>query len=165
MFEIRSYWVALAFVFFATSAYGVSVGGRAPPFTLATDAGDRISLERLRGRIVYVDFWASWCGPCRRSFPWMNDMQRRYGSQGLSIVAVNVDKKHEEAIRFLSETPAEFTIVYDAAGATPSAYAVEGMPTSYLIDQSGNVAAIEQGFREGSPASLEQKIRALIAPR
>lgn len=92
-------------------------------------------------------------------------MQRRYGSQGLSIVAVNVDKKHEDAIRFLSETPAEFTIVYDAAGATPSVYAVQGMPTSYLIDQSGNVAAIEEGFREGSPTALEQKIRALIAPR
>jgi len=165
MKEIRSSLVALALAAFATSACAVGVGERAPAFALLTAAGDRISLEHMRGKVVYVDFWASWCGPCRRSFPWMNEMQRRYGSHGLSIVAINVDKKREDAIRFLSETPAEFTIVYDAPGTTPSAYAVQGMPSSFVIDQGGNVVAIEQGFREGSGASLEQIIRTLVAPR
>ena len=95
----------------------------------------------------------------------MKEMHRRYGNQGFSIVAINVDKKREDAMRFLSETPAEFAIVYDALGATPAAYAVGGMPSSYVIDQSGNVVAVEQGFRDESRSALEQKIRALIAPR
>ena len=149
----------------STLAAAVSVGERAPPFALPTAAGDMVALERLRGRVVYVDFWASWCGPCRRSFPWMNAMQRKYGAQALAIVAINVDKKRDDATRFLSETPAEFTVVYDAPGAVPAAYAVKGMPSSYVIDQNGNVSAIELGFRDESPATLEQKIRTLLAPQ
>ena len=149
----------------STVAAAVSVGERAPPFALPTAAGDMVALERLRGRVVYVDFWASWCGPCRRSFPWMNAMQRKYGAQALAIVAINVDKKRDDATRFLSEMPAEFTVVYDAPGAVPAAYAVKGMPSSYVIDQNGNVSAIELGFRDESPATLEQKIRTLLAPQ
>ena len=149
----------------STIAAAVDVGERAPPFALPTAAGDTVALERLRGKVVYVDFWASWCGPCRRSFPWMNAMNRKYGPQGLAIVAINVDKKRDDATRFLSDTPAEFTVVYDVAGAVPAAYAVKGMPSSYVIDPSGNVSAVEQGFRDESPTMLEQKIRALLAPR
>jgi len=149
----------------STNAAAVDVGQPAPSFTLPTAAGDTVSLERLRGKVVYVDFWASWCGPCRRSFPWMNEMQRRYGSHGLSIVAINVDKKRADASRFLTETPAEFTVVYDSPGAVPAVYAVKGMPSSYLIDAGGNVVVVEQGFRDGSAAAIEARIRALIAPR
>ena len=149
----------------SAAAAAVDVGERAPLFALPTAAGDTVALERLRGKVVYVDFWASWCGPCRRSFPWMNAMNRKYGAQGLTIVAINVDKKHEDAMRFLSEMPTEFTVVYDAPGAVPAAYAVQGMPSSYLIDQSGNVSAIEQGFHDESRTTLEQKIRALLAQR
>ena len=166
MNPFRSRLCALACVaLLSTSASAVEVGARAPSFALPTAAGDMVSLERLRGKVVYVDFWASWCGPCRRSFPWMNDMRRRYESQGLSIVAINVDKKRADAVRFLSDTPAQFTVVYDAEGRTPTAYAVKGMPSSYLVDADGNVAAVEQGFRDEGRTALEQKIRALVAPR
>jgi cytochrome c biogenesis protein CcmG/thiol:disulfide interchange protein DsbE len=167
MISIRA-WRACALacsMLISTFTAAVSVGERAPPFALPTAAGDMVALERLRGRVVYVDFWASWCGPCRRSFPWMNAMQRKYGAQALAIVAINVDKKRDDATRFLSETPAEFTVVYDAPGAVPAAYAVKGMPSSYVIDQNGNVSAIELGFRDESPATLEQKIRTLLAPQ
>src|SRR5438552_16018809 len=122
MISMRT-WCACALACSAlasTIAAAVGVGERAPPFALPTAAGDTVSLERLRGKVVYVDFWASWCGPCRRSFPWMNEMQRRYGSHGLSIVAINVDKKRADASRFLTETPAEFTVVYDSPGAGPA---------------------------------------------
>jgi len=149
----------------STLAVAVGVGDRAPPFTLPTAAGDRVALERLRGKVVYVDFWASWCGPCRRSFPWMNAMNRKYAAQGLAIIAINVDKKRDDAARFLSETPAEFSVVYDAPGAVPAAYGVKGMPSSYVIDQAGNVSAVEKGFRDESAATLEQRIRALLAPQ
>jgi len=166
MTDIRSLLCALVCgALVATNAGAVDVGERAPSFALPTAAGDSVSLEHMRGRVVYVDFWASWCGPCRRSFPWMNEMQRRYGDKGLSIVAINVDKKRADAARFLSEMSAEFIVVYDAPGAIPAAYAVQGMPSSYLIDPGGNVVAVEQGFRDQSPAALEEKIRALIASR
>jgi len=144
------------------AAFALAAGDPAPPFTLPTAAGDAVSLERLRGKIVYVDFWASWCGPCRRTFPWMNEMQRKYGGSGFVIVAVNVDKKRQDAERFLAQVPAEFAIVYDAAGGTPSAYGVKGMPSAYLVDPAGRVVIVEQGFREEAAAELEARLRALL---
>jgi thiol-disulfide isomerase/thioredoxin len=149
----------------ARGALGADPGERAPAFALPTAAGETLALERLRGQVVYVDFWASWCGPCRRSFPWMNEMNRKYAAKGLAIVAINVDKKRADAERFLAQVPAEFTVVFDAPGAVPAAYAVKGMPSSYLIDANGRVAVVEQGFRDESRAVLEEKIRALLAAR
>jgi thiol-disulfide isomerase/thioredoxin len=150
-------------MFLATSADAAAVGEAAPPFTLQTATAETVALDALRGRVVYVDFWASWCGPCRRSFPWMNEMQQKYGARGFTVVGINVDKKRADAERFLQQTPAAFTIVFDAAGATPAAYAVKGMPSSYLIDAQGNVAAAEVGFFDDRKAGLEERIRALLA--
>jgi thiol-disulfide isomerase/thioredoxin len=151
--------VALA----AACSYAAAPGALAPSFSLPTSRGDSVSLDPLRGRVVYVDFWASWCAPCRRSFPWMNAMQARYGNEGLTIVGINVDKRREDAERFLSDTPASFTIAYDAQGKTPAAYDVKGMPSSYLIDRSGKIVAIEEGFHDERKDELETRIRALLA--
>jgi cytochrome c biogenesis protein CcmG/thiol:disulfide interchange protein DsbE len=159
---IRAAFAAAALCW-ACDVAAVGGGDAAPAFALPTAAGETVTLDRLRGKVVYVDFWASWCTPCRRSFPWMNAMHRLYGGKGLAIVAINVDKKRVDADRFLAETPAEFTVLYDAQGATPAAYAVKGMPSSYLIDANGNVAAIEIGFRDERRAALEERIRALVA--
>ena len=90
------------------SCRGPEAGQPAPAFALPNAKGDTFVLERMRGKVVYVDFWASWCGPCRRSFPWMNEMQQKYGEQGLVIVGVNVDKKRSDADRFLAQLPATF---------------------------------------------------------
>ncbi len=150
--------LALAGPVLATEA-----GEAAPPFALPTAKGETVALDKLRGKVVYVDFWASWCGPCRRSFPWMNEMQQKYGAKGFVVVGVNVDKKRADADKFLAQNPAGFTVVYDEAGATPSAYAVKGMPSSYLIDARGNVTFVERGFLDESRPVLEQKIAALVA--
>jgi cytochrome c biogenesis protein CcmG, thiol:disulfide interchange protein DsbE len=153
----------LAAVLLAPLAHAAEPGEAAPAFSLPTAKGDAVALEKLRGKVVYVDFWASWCGPCRRSFPWMSEMQQKYGTRGLVVVAINVDKKRADADRFLAQTPAGFTVVYDEAGATPSTYGVKGMPSSYLIDAQGKVTFVERGFLDEHKAELEQRIAALVA--
>jgi thiol-disulfide isomerase/thioredoxin len=157
--------LAIALAAVAASTRAVGVGETAPAFSLHDANGASVALETLRGQVVYVDFWASWCGPCRRSFPWMNELQGRYGARGLTIVAINVDKNHADAMRFLERNPARFGVAYDPAGATPLAYAVEGMPSSYLIDTRGKVVDVEQGFHDERKGMIEQSIRALLAGR
>ncbi len=146
-------------------ANAVDVGAKAPPFRLPDAQGAPIALDALRGRVVYVDFWASWCAPCRRSFPWMGELQQRYGERGLTVLAINVDRQREAAERFLAAVPAPFTVAFDPQGATPSAYAAKAMPSSYLVDARGNVDLIEVGFREERKAALEERIRALLDAR
>jgi len=154
--------LALGIAAFATTAFAVGAGDPAPAFTLTTAAGETIALDKLKGRVVYVDFWASWCGPCRRSFPWMNEMQQKYGPAGFTVVGVNVDKRRPDADRFLQQTPATFTIVYDPEGKAPGAYGVKGMPSSYLVDASGKIVAVESGFRDEQKVELEARIRTLV---
>ena len=134
----------------------------APPFTLPTDHGE-VSLAQLQGQVVYVDFWASWCGPCRKSFPWMNDLHARYGAQGLKIVAVNLDSERQLGAKFLEKYPARFVVAYDPQGAVAETYHVAGMPTAVLIDRQGQLSYIHQGFREEDMPRLEAEIRALLA--
>jgi thiol-disulfide isomerase/thioredoxin len=101
----------------------------------------------LKGQWVYLDFWASWCGPCRQSFPWMNEMQEKAIIPGLSFVAVNVDAKKLDADRFLSQHPAVFALAFDASGVSAKTMGLKVMPTSYLINPKGQVALIHAGFR------------------
>ena len=152
----------LVAVLAAAPAFAARTGELAPTFALASAAGDTVDLARLRGRVVYVDFWASWCTPCKRSFPWMNELEVRYHDSGLTIVAINVDKRREDALRFLRDVPARFTVVFDAEGKTPAAFGVKGMPSSYLIDREGRVAAVEEGFHDERTTVIEQRIRALL---
>ena len=148
-----------------TVARAADVGAKAPALALPTASGETVTLEGLRGKVVYVDFWASWCGPCRKSFPWMADMQKKYGASGFTVVAVNVDKKRPDAERFLQSTPAQFTVVYDPAGATPATWSVKAMPSSFLVDAKGNLAFVESGFRDENIPELEGRIKALVAAK
>jgi cytochrome c biogenesis protein CcmG/thiol:disulfide interchange protein DsbE len=153
----------LALCLAAGAAGAIGVGDAAPGFSLPTAGGQPIALENLRGQVVYVDFWASWCAPCRRSFPWMNELQQRYADRGFAIVAINVDKKRGDAERFLQANPARFTVVYDPEGATALAYDVPGMPSSYLIDRRGTVVDAEPGFRDERKSAREAAIMKLLA--
>lgn len=163
--RIAALLLALGAAGLPPASLAVETGQPAPAFSLPSVKGDVVALEQLRGKVVYVDFWASWCGPCRRSFPWMNEMQQKYGARGLVVVAVNVDKKRADADRFLAQLPASFTVVFDDSGATPTAYGVKGMPSSYLIDARGNVVAVDRGFLDERKAPLEDRIKALLAAK
>jgi thiol-disulfide isomerase/thioredoxin len=157
--------LALTTAALAFDVAAARIGEPAPAFALPTAAGDIVALSHLSGKVVYVDFWASWCAPCRRSFPWMNELHQRHAERGLVIVAINVDKKRADAERFLAQYPAAFAVVFDPAGVAPAAYAVPGMPTAYLIDPRGNVVQVETGFLDDRRGALEARIRSLLADR
>lgn len=154
-----------ATIAYASAAPGAAPGESAPGFALPNAGGQRVTLDGLRGKIVYVDFWASWCAPCKRSFPWMNEMAQKYAAKGLEIIAINVDKRREDAEKFLKFTPASFTIVYDPDGKTPSAWQVPAMPSSYLVDATGKVVLAESGFKDERKGEVEAKIRAALGIR
>jgi len=129
----------------------------APTFDLPGKNGN-VNLSALKGKVVYVDFWASWCAPCRKSFPWMNKMQSKYAAQGLEIVGISLDSAQKMADKFLGKVPALFTIAYDTEGDVADAYNVQVMPTSYLIDREGNILFEHKGFRTKQEAELEKAI-------
>jgi len=154
-FAICALWLASFFLTLPAHAQ------KAPDFSLPTD-GQTINLKKLRGKVVYIDFWASWCTPCRKSFPWMNEMNSRYDSRDFTIIAVNLDASREDAGKFLEKLPAEFTIAYDPDGKVAEKYRVSAMPSSYLVDRKGNLVFAHKGYREGEAAEIEEKIRKLI---
>jgi thiol-disulfide isomerase/thioredoxin len=128
----------------------------------AASADELLDLTAFKGRVVYLDFWASWCAPCRESFPWMNRLQRERGSVGLVVIAVNVDRERADAERFLREHPAQFRIVYDPDGLLPEQFGVRGMPTSFLIDRNGHVQSRHEGFLLRNRDALRQQVRAAV---
>lgn len=156
--------VALAWslVAIVAPAQALETGVAAPTFSLPTPSGKTFKLADAKGKVVYVDFWASWCGPCRQSFPWLNAMQAKYGAQGFQVVGINLDKKREDANAFLTQTPAKFLIAYDVAGDTPKSYGIKGMPSSALVDADGKVILLHAGFRDDERAELEAKIVAAL---
>ena len=120
-------------------------------------------LSSLKGQVVYLDFWASWCKPCRKSFPWMNEMQQEYAKQGLQIIAINLDTEMELAKTFLEKVPAEIPIIYDPEGSIASDYQLVGMPSSYLIDKKGNIRFSHKGFFKRKEALYQQQIDLLLS--
>ena len=119
--------------------------------------------DKLQGKVVLVDFWASWCGPCRKSFPWLNLMQQQHAADGLLILAVNEDQSRADAAAFLAKYPAQFNVLYDQDGEVATRYKVNGMPSSYLIDKKGNVRFAHRGFKQADIDTFEQQIRQLLA--
>jgi cytochrome c biogenesis protein CcmG/thiol:disulfide interchange protein DsbE len=129
---------------------------------VAADTAGSLDLARYRGKVVLLDFWASWCEPCRHSFPWLNAMQKQYGDRGLVVIGVNVDKDRADADRFLRDVPAKFEIFYDPAGTLAAHYDLPGMPVSYVIGRNGEVVAKHIGFRSGLRAEREAEVQQLL---
>jgi cytochrome c biogenesis protein CcmG/thiol:disulfide interchange protein DsbE len=128
-------------------------------------AASSLDLASLRGHVVYLDFWASWCGPCRQSFPWMDTMKSTYGAQGLEIVAVNVDRLRADADQFLKQFHPTFDVRFDPKGELAEFYKVQGMPSSLLIDRHGVTRFAHVGFRPVDGAIYEAQLRELLAEK
>ena len=139
-------------------------GAIAPAFALDGPDGTTVRLEDLRGDVVYVDFWASWCPPCLQSFPWMNAVAERFRAEGLRVVAINLDGDREAAERFLADVRADFDVAFDPDGTSAEAYGLLGMPSSYVVGRDGRVTFAHVGFRRKDAPELEAAIERALAP-
>jgi cytochrome c biogenesis protein CcmG/thiol:disulfide interchange protein DsbE len=132
---------------------------------LPTWAASPLDLATLRGRVVYLDFWASWCGPCRQSFPWMQTLKNTYEDRGLTIVAVNLDANRVDAEKFLNQFKPTFEVRFDPDGKLAEIYKVKSMPSSVLIDRHGVARFTHMGFRPVDGAVYEAQLRELLAEK
>lgn len=121
-----------------------------------------VRTRRFEGRVVLVDFWASWCPTCEQSFSFLNALARDYRDAGLEVLAVNLDTDRRDALDFLAGRRIEFELAHDASGRCPRRFGLPGMPTAYLIDRGGRVRAVNRGFRKGEMQVLRQQIEGLL---
>jgi thiol-disulfide isomerase/thioredoxin len=141
-----------------TEAAPQSAARPAPAFSLPTPDGRLVSLDSLRGKVVLLDFWASWCGPCARSFPWLSSLRARYAGKPFEIVGVNLDKKRAAADAFLADHPVPFVIAFDPSGETAEAFQVSAMPTTIVLGPAGNILYKHTGFDPKKTGPLEAVI-------
>jgi len=124
---------------------------------------NNLDLQKFHGKVVLLDFWASWCAPCKASFPWMQGLQRRYARDDLVVIAVNVDHERSLAERFLNAERPDFSVVFDPQGHIAEHFDVHTMPSSYYIDRTGRVRYTHAGFRDADRDEAERQIAGLIA--
>ena len=146
------------------TAMAASEGETAPLFTLPDIDADKpaISLESLRGKTVYVDFWASWCAPCLRSMPLINELYGKYRDQDFEVIAINVDDPIEDGQDFLLDNPLDYLIAADTDNTVLNEFGVTGMPTSFLIDKEGVIRMVHMGFRGNDIETIEAAVLELL---
>lgn len=137
----------------------------AAPMASGEAVAPGLDLDDYRGKVVVVDFWASWCVPCRRSFPWLNAMHAKYQDDGLVIIGVNLDKADGDAAEFLQEFPADFRIIYDPNATLAEQFGVRGMPSSYVISRDGEIAAEHLGFKVKRQDEYEATLAAALGEK
>ncbi|MFI5372658.1 MAG: TlpA family protein disulfide reductase [Candidatus Eisenbacteria bacterium] len=149
-------WSALAVAL--TTAIGAErPPTRAPAFALPARQG-AVALDSLRGRVVLIDFWASWCDPCRQSFPWMDSLRARLGPRGFEVVAIDLDKDRSLAEEFLDRHPVRFPVGFDPDGRVAEAYHVSAMPSSFVVGPDGEILMTHAGFERRKTAAVETTI-------
>lgn len=136
--------------------------GVAPDFTLKSKNGDNIRLADFKGKVVMINFWASWCGPCRQEMPALDQLYTRYQRGGFTVLGVNVETDSHAADNLLKKIPVTFPILYDSTSSVSELYQVQAMPTSLLIDRDGNLRHIYQGYKPGYEDKYRNDIKALI---
>ncbi|MFT5504047.1 MAG: thiol-disulfide isomerase/thioredoxin [Gammaproteobacteria bacterium] len=119
-------------------------------------------LTQYQGKVVYLDFWASWCKPCKKSFPWMNQLTRKYADKNFVVVTINLDTDVKAMEQFLEHAPAEFDIFHDPNGSLAEKFQLQGMPTSYLISSEGKVVSRHIGFKTSETDQYQSEIEALF---
>ena len=158
------HWIraaAIAMTLVVSSTVGAS-SSAAPNFTLPSRSGDMVSLAQLKGQVVMLNFWASWCGPCRQEMPLLDQMHKRYSSLGFTLLGVNVEANTEDAERWLVETPVSFPVLFDKESKVSELYKVSAMPSTVFIDRKGNIRYLHRGYKPGDESEYLNQIRALL---
>ncbi|MGB5177876.1 MAG: TlpA disulfide reductase family protein [Gammaproteobacteria bacterium] len=157
-------WLAMAAVaIMATSA--VSAGLKqtsAPDFTLRSNKGENLRLSEYRGEVVLINFWASWCGPCRQEMPVLSELHDKYRAMGFTVLGVNVEADSSKARKLLQELPVSFPVVFDSDSVVSKQYDVVAMPSTVLVDRDGNMRYLHKGYKPGLETVYQQQVRDLI---
>jgi peroxiredoxin len=147
----------------ASLAWAATVSGPAPSFTLQSSSGEQVSLEALKGKVVMVNFWATWCVPCRQEMPHLQALYERYNSLGFELLAVNVEKNNAEGARkWLEETPVTFPVLFDPSNEVTKLYKVQTMPSTVLVARDGTMRFIHHGYKPGYENDYQTQVRALL---
>jgi cytochrome c biogenesis protein CcmG, thiol:disulfide interchange protein DsbE len=155
-------WAAPAFTLPVLNEAAETMARHASCADRAAHVSAHVCSEQLRGRWLYLDFWASWCAPCRQSIPWMNQLQSRFSQTGLQVVGVSVDRQKNNAERFLNKLEAGFPMLWDPAGHCAQSYQVQAMPSSYVINPQGQVMSVHRGFNDVTAQALITQIGQLM---
>ncbi len=162
----RSFTLTLLVLLFSATSFALEAGDRAPDFAApAVDGKGTVSLSQYRGKVVYLDFWASWCAPCLKAIPEIEAMRKELPADKLQVVAVNLDQQTKKALRFLAKNPIGYPSASDPKGRLPKQFGVDTMPTSYLIDADGVIRYVHRGFQRGDSAKLRTEIQKLLGGR
>ena len=148
--------------FLSTTVQAASVSGPAPNFTLKTMEGKNLKLSELRGNVVLLNFWASWCGPCREEMPLLNAIHNKYEPLGFTILGVNVEEQSDAAKDFIAQRPVDFPILLDSSNKVSKLYDVIAMPTTVVIDRDGNMRFLHQGYQSGDEAEYRNMVKKLV---
>ncbi len=161
---MRRLVIAAAILFLPVMTHALDEGVKAPAFSLPqlNDSQIRVSSDDLAGKVVYLDFWASWCAPCRISVPEINALQAKLGSDQFEVIAINLDEDPAAAKKFSKRFPMAYKVLSDPEGTVAENYQLPGMPTSFVVDQSGNISLIHIGFKPGDMAIIQMHIETLL---
>ena len=152
----------LAALLVAIPALGGGSSGPAPGFALTARDGKTVNLAQLKGQVVMINFWASWCHPCRDEMPLLENIYKKYGKLGFTLIGVNVEPDRKAAEAWLKQTPVSFPVLFDTDSKVSKLYNVTGMPTTVFIDRKGNLRAVHQSYNPGDENGYMDQIRALM---
>lgn len=162
--KMKSVLLGLAFTAFAATGLASSglTGQSAPDFALKSDSGQNLRLSEFRGDVVMVNFWATWCGPCRQEMPLLDELYSRYGRVGFNLLGVNIDDDQSKAMDMITELGVSFPVLFDSRKEVSKLYDVDAMPVTVLIDREGTVRYVHQGYKPGYEVMYLDQIRALL---
>ena len=158
----RSFAFVLLSIAFVVPANASDISGKAPDFTLKSSSGKNLRLSDYRGNVVLLNFWASWCGPCRQEMPLLEAMYKKYKKLGFVILGVNVEQDSSKANAYLSDVSVSFPILYDNNNTASKLYNVSAMPTTVIIDRNGNMRYLHKGYKPGYEKDYKKQVKALI---
>ena len=142
--------------------FSAEIGGKAPSFSLKDINGNTVTLESLKGKVVFLDFWATWGGPCKEEFPELDALYKKYGKDGFEVVGISVDKTESNVAEFLKKRPVSFTILTNTKGDVAETYGLPGMPTGFIIGKDGVIRYRHAGFSKAFLPVYEKEIVELL---